>query len=129
MCTTFRRFSREASSVLKNNMFYNIGIARKRERSKELSFCTSFGRVRAILWGKTICFMSCVGMRPRRSDRDDQKSERAEKAPFIIRGNKHPPGTHFEWYFLKRPKNSHFILCFYYFYKILFFRKMKYKKK
>ena len=85
-------------------------------------------------WGpsctvKTICFMSWQYMRPRRSQGDDEESERAEKAPLIICGKKYPPGTLFERHFLKRPKNSHFILWFYCFQKTNLFRKMKSEKK
>ena len=85
-------------------------------------------------WGpsctiKTNSFMSCVYMRRRRSQGDGQESERVEKAPFIICCKKWAPGTRFEMHFLMRAKNNHFILCFYYFEKIHFFRKIRLKKK
>ena len=53
---------------------------------------------------KTICFMSSVYRRPRRSPRDGQKSKRAEKASFILCGKKYPPRTLFESYFLRGAK-------------------------
>ena len=60
-------------------------------------------------WGpscmeKTICFMSSVYRRPRRSPRDGQKSKRAEKASFILCGKKYPPRTLFESYFSRGAK-------------------------